>query len=259
MADLKLAGVRDAVRLASMIIATLIVFTGSARAAGDGAIVPLSADAKAAAEKDLPGVVGEPVPAFAIDPSLASLSAGTRPFEIVSGDDKGKTEQHRISAGKKPDAWRYGVGKRTMHLHEKNGESLGIVSEVDTDEGVITRYSPPEPLLIAGMQAGDEKKTTIKVRVYDLDDPSDLEYEGHLDLILTYIGAYKVTVPAGTFDAAALRWKYEGKVGPASIDDIQVMFIAKDVGVVAMAEKRDISAMLVYNENTKVGKVLKMK
>ena len=80
-----------------------------------------------------------------------------------------------------------------------------------------------------------------------------------VDLTLTYVGAYKVTVPAGTFDAALLRWHYKGKVGPATIDDIQARFIAKDMGMVADAEKLDVAAFLIYNEKTKFGKVLQQR
>lgn len=237
----------------------LISAPEDARAQGAGAVVPLPADMRAAAEKYLPGVVGEPVPAFTIDPSLASLAAGTRTFKVVSGTTKAKTETHQIVASEKPGQWRYTVGDRTVFLHETKGESLAIVSEQDNDKGVLTRYSPAQPLLIAGMNAGDEKKMTLKVNVYDLDDPEDLEHKGTLDLTLTYVGAYKVTVPAGTFDAAALRWHYKGKIGPATVDDVQARFIAKDVGVVAAAEKLDVAAMLIYSDNTKVGKVLQQK
>ncbi len=239
-----------------MITASIAAATVS-YAARDGATVPLAEDAKAAAEQYLPGIVGEPVPAFTIDPSLASLNPGTRTFQIVSGDEKRTIEQHVVSAGDKLGTWRSQMGERTLYLHVIPGESVSIVSEQDSKQGVVTRFNPPQPLLIAGMNAGDEQKFTIDVKVYDLDDPADLEYEGKLDLNLTYIGAYKVTVPAGTFDAAALRWTYKGKVGPASIDDIQVRFVSKEAGAVATAQKRDLAAMLIYNENKKVGKVLK--
>ncbi|MDG4576382.1 MAG: hypothetical protein P9C36_08745 [Defluviicoccus sp.] len=237
----------------------LISSPEGARAQGVGAVVPLPADMRAAGEKYLPGVIGDPVPAFTIDPSLATLSAGTRTYAVVSGNTDNNTEQHKITASDKPGQWRYTVGNRTVFLHEAKGESLSIVSEQDNDKGVLTRYSPAQPLLIAGMNAGDEKTMTLKVNVYDLDDPDDLEHSGTLDLTLTYVGAYKVTVPAGTFDAAMLRWTYKGKVGPASVDDIQVRFIAKDVGMVAAAEKLDVAAFLVYNDNSKVGKVLQQK
>jgi hypothetical protein len=230
---------------------------GAADAVADaGAVVPLPADMKAAAEQYLPGVVGAPVPAFTIDPALANLSEGTRTYMIVSGDDKGETEQHVIAKGSKPGTWRYTIGDRTVYLQETPGKSLSIISENDGDQGVVSRYAPPQPLLIAGMNAGDEKKLTMQVNVYDLDDPSDLEHQGSLDVTVTYVGAYKVTVPAGTFDAAAVRWHFKGEIGPASVEDIAVRLIANDAGMVAAAEKKDIAAFLIYNDNTKVGKVL---
>jgi hypothetical protein len=244
-------------------IALLSLAIGTpAHAQGAGAVVPLSAQMAANAEKYLPGVVGEPVPAFTIDPALASLAAGTRTFEIVSGDDAGQLEQHVIAPLPRDATgtrWRYTVGQRTVFLNEVQGQSLGIVSEEDSDQGVLTRYRPPEPLLIAGMNAGDSRTMAVDVRVYDLNDPEDLEHKGTINLTFTYVGAYKVTVPAGTFEAALLRWDYNGEVGPASIEDIQARFVAPDVGMVAMAGKRDIAAMLIYNDHSKVGKVLRQR
>jgi hypothetical protein len=224
--------------------------------------VPLPVAMAAAAQQYLPGVVGEPVPAFTIDPALASLAAGTRTYQIVSGPNSGKTETHVIKALPRDAAgteWRYTIDERTAFLRSVPGESLSIASEEDSEQGVLTRYSPPEPLLIAGMNAGDTREMKINVKVYDLDDAADVEHKGTLDLTLTYVGAYKVTVPAGTFDAALLRWEYKGKVGPATIEDIQARFVAPDAGVVAMAAKRDIAAMLVYNDHSKIGKVLQQR
>ncbi|MCU0839782.1 MAG: hypothetical protein MUE49_13835 [Rhodospirillales bacterium] len=232
---------------------------GAAQAAEAGAVVPLPARMVAAAQQYLPGVVGDPVPSFTIDPALASLKAGTRTFRIVSGDSAGKTEEHVVAAAPRDTTgadWRYRVGDRTVFLKLVPGESLAVVSEQDGDQGVITRYSPAQPLLIAGMNAGDQKTMTLNVQVYNLQDPSDLEHQGSLSLTLTYVGAYKVTVPAGTYDAALFVWDYKGKIGPATIDDIQARFVAPNVGLVAAAEKRDIAAMLIYNDNSKVGKVL---
>lgn len=227
-----------------------------------GAVVPLPAEMRNAAERYLPGVVGEAVPAFPIDPGLAQLAAGTRRYEIVSGGDKGKTEEHVIAPVPGDETgghWRYQVAHRTVFLQQIPSQSLSIVSEEDSDQGVLTRYNPPEPLLIAGMNAGDSKTLTMKVDVYDLSDPKDVEHKGSLDVNLTYVGAYRVTVPAGIFDAALLKWDFKGKVGPASVEDIQARFVTPNVGMVAAAEKRDVAAFLIYNNNTKVGKVLAQK
>ncbi len=97
---------------------------------------------------------------------------------------------------------------------------------------------------------------TVGVKVYDLGDPGDLTHQGSLDVIYSYVGAYKVTVPAGTYDAALIKWSYNGSVGPANVEDTQYRFLAEEVGIVAAVEKKDITAMLVYNDNSKYGKVL---
>ena len=83
-----------------------------------------------------------------------------------------------------------------------------------------------------------------------------VSHSGSLGLTYSYIGAYKVTVPAGTYDAALIKWTYNGSVGPANIEDTQYRFLAEDVGVVASVDKKDISAMLIYNDHSKYGKVL---
>lgn len=241
------------------LLTAAIAFKPATVLAQAGAVVPLPAQMQAAAQQYLPGVVGQPVPAFTIDPALASLSAGTRQYQIVSGPNAGTTEQHVIAplAGDTTGTkWRYTIGDRSVYLQLQPGQSLNVVSEQDGDQGVATQYSPPEPLLIAGMNAGDSKSVTLKVNVYDLSDPSDLEHQGSLDVTLTYVGAYQVTVPAGTYDAALLKWAFNGKIGPATVEDIQARFVAPNVGMVAAAEKRDVAAFLIYNDNTKVGKVL---
>jgi hypothetical protein len=202
-------------------------------------------------------VVGNPVPAFTIDAGLATLSAGTRLYQVVSGPNAGNTEQHVIAKmSGKANEWRYTIGDRSVILQEVPGQSLSIISENDADQGVVTRYTPPQPLLIAGMNAGDTKELTMQVNVYDLGDPTDLEHQGSLNVTLTYVGAYQVTVPAGTYNAALLRWHYSGTIGPATVEDTQARFVAPGVGMVAAAEKRDVAAFLIYNDNTKVGRVL---
>ena len=94
------------------------------------------------------------------------------------------------------------------------------------------------------------------MKVYDLSDPQEVSYEGSLHLTYSYIGAFKVSVPAGEYEAALIKWDFKGKVGPASIEDTQYRFLANDVGAVAMIEKKNISAFLVYQDDSKFGKVL---
>jgi hypothetical protein len=60
-----------------------------------------------------------------------------------------------------------------------------------------------------------------------------------------------------SFDAdVAIRWDYTGKIGPATIKDSQYRFLASGAGEVAMIQIRSISALLVYSDHTKRGKLL---
>jgi hypothetical protein len=93
------------------------------------------------------------------------------------------------------------------------------------------------------------------VAVYDLSDLRTASHSGSLDVTYTYVGTYRVTVPAGTYDAL-IKWDYEGKVGPATISDSQYRFLAPGAGMVAMIQIRSISALLIYNDHTKKGKLL---
>lgn len=84
----------------------------------------------------MPGVVWAAVPGFTIDPSLAHLAAGTRTYQIVSGDQAGTTESYFVTALPRDASgrhWRYQVGNRVVFLSEVSGKSLGIVSEGDED------------------------------------------------------------------------------------------------------------------------------
>ena len=59
-----------------------------------------------------------------------------------------------------------------------------------------------------------------------------------------------------SYEAVLLKWQYNGKIGPAKVDDVQYRLLAEDVGTVAMVEKKNVSAMLVYNEHVNIGSVL---
>lgn len=208
------------------------------------------------------GVVGAAVPGKPLPnaPNVFPIQDRTWTYRIVGGEQKGTTEQHVLTALKRDASGataRYAVGTKTVYFvrQSANGD-LSIVSEQDRNEGVIVRYNPPEPMLISGLQPGASKRISIGVKVYDLTDPSDLTHQGSLDVTYSYVGAYSVTVPAGTYDAALIKWQFKGSVGPANIEDTQYRFFAEGVGMVASVDKKDITAMLVYNDQSKFGKVL---
>ena len=235
---------------------SLLLAPGDARAAGG-----LTANEQAMLEDLLgPGVLGEPVAGSTLTPSFAPLRDGTWTYQIVGGKQKGQTEQHvvnRLERDPSGASWRYAIGSTGVVFIEGTDDgSLTFVTEEDTEQGVLTRYEPAEPGLLSGLAPGDSKTSRVAVKVYDLSSPDDLAHEGELEVTYSYLGAYKANTPAGSYDAALIKWTYEGKVGPAKVEDSQYRFFADNVGMVASVDKLDVSAFLVYQDHSKFGKLL---
>lgn len=207
------------------------------------------------------GVLGDPVepPTLENATDWFPLKPGQWTYRLTSGDRSGsssKVELDRLTKPDKSEAWRLNVGTEHVQFFNADDKGLFRVSGQNHKQGVMTRYNPAQPVVPAGLKPGGSLKRDIGVKVYDLSDPSDLEHTGSLAMTLDYIGAYRVTVPAGAFDAVLLRTAYDGKVGPAHVQDTQYVFFAKGVGIVASIEQENISALFLYHQNTKVGKVM---
>ena len=83
-----------------------------------------------------------------------------------------------------------------------------------------------------------DRPSRLQVNVYDISDPSTVTHTGSLTLTVTYLGRYQVTVPAGTYPAALIKWQYNGQVGPATVSDVEYRFFADGVGPVAAIDKQ---------------------
>jgi hypothetical protein len=231
--------------------------------AEDGKSIELPAADRAEIEKYLgKDVVGKALEGNPIaDAEKFFLFApGSWTFKFTSGDKEGDVQEQSFKEIKKAgsgETGRYQVGKhQAVFVNRAQDGTISVVSEDDFDQGVVSHFSPPQPIYISGMAPGESKDFKIDVKVYDLSDPTEVTHTGALDLTYSYIGAYEVTVPAGTYPAALIKWVYTGKVGPAKIEDTQYRFLAEGAGVVAMIDKKDISALLIYHDDSKYGKVL---
>jgi hypothetical protein len=252
--------VRSAVR--SAVVAALLLIAGGGVAQADAA-VPLPSADRAQLDKYLgAGVVGEPVAAGALLPAdqYMPTTGAVMTYRVLEQGEKPRTETHEVEQTTDPmfaPGWRYArdpIG--AIFMQPTKGGGIVIRGEQDLEEKVLSRFTPGQPLIIAGLKPGESRRVTAKVEVSDLSDPTQIDHKGSLDITYTYIGAYKVTVPAGSYDAALIRWDYEGSVGPADIKETLYRFIAPGAGLVAMIENRHISAMLIYNDKTKLGKLL---
>lgn len=231
-------------------------------AAGDARTIPLPQTDRALLEQYFgQDVIGEPIAATTIDEPTRYISlekSRTHWMKRVHGDNVGQTTKVEVAiverAGRK--AWRLSTPTEVLYGELDQSGSIVQHSSKDLTQSVLSRYTPAEPILTNGLTPGQSVKSTIQVGVYDLTNTADETHSGSLNLTYSYVGAYKVTVPAGTFDTILIRWEYDGKIGPASVNDSQYWFLAKGVGAVATLSRQDVSAFLFYNKNTKAADVL---
>ena len=208
------------------------------------------------------GVLGPALPADPIGEktTLIPLAPATRIFRLSSGPDAGTTETDilRASAQEGSDAtWQYAAGRRSVYNLRSTGDgSIVIPSEQDLVLGAIIRYDPPQPLIIHGIRPGEQRTLSIAVEISNPDDPVTVAHSGLLSVSYTYVGRYRVTVPAGTYPAALIKWQYHGEVGLAGFKGSQYWFFADGLGPIAVIDQQHISALLLYKKDTKYGKVL---
>jgi hypothetical protein len=255
---------RRAFVTATVYAALLLVSSGRHAGAGDpGSVVALPSDVKAQLEKYLgPGVVGDPIasPSLLAAADYLPPNGVTLTYRVLQEDEPARNETHKVedtTNAQFAPGWRYVADPMgALYFQKSSDGGASIVGEEDRDNEVLSRFTPGEPLIIPGLKAGESRKVSVKVQVADLSKPSKVTHKGALSITYTYIGAYKVTVPAGSFEAELIRWDYRGSVGPASIEQTDYRFIAPHAGMIAMVQNRHISAMLVYNDKTKLGKLL---
>ena len=259
-----MSGLRLCHMIAVLGLAAFCVMNTAQRPMADSgaAAIPLPAGDKKQIEKLLGnGVVGDPQPSAPLGTpeSYMPPKGSSMSYQVVQ---KGKKtlERHKVGDITDPSlapGWQYSIEKEGSGFFQKAADGkLYMVEEQDLVNEVQTRFTPGDPLIIPGLKPGESRKLTEQVAVYDLSDLSKVSHSGSLDVIYTYVGTYRVTVPAGAYNAVLIKWDYEGEVGPADVKDSQYRFLAPGAGMVAMAQIRSISAMLIYNDHTKRGKLL---
>ena len=208
------------------------------------------------------GVVGKALPAVPLQDTarLMPLNEGEWTYRITSGAHEGTRQQAVISrteGTRGRNSWKRIIKGDTTEFFRVDGNgTINLISETDLEQNVITRYTPVFPIMFDGMKPGESSRVETEVKVFALDDPTDLKYQGRLEVIHTYVGAYELQVPAGSYETVLIRSSYVGKVGPAHVVDGGYVFYAKGVGIVASVERMHVTAFLFYDKRTKTPKVL---
>jgi hypothetical protein len=237
-----------------------LILSVSALAADEGKVVPLSAEDQEALALLGEGVVGKALPAHPIEDAgkLLDLQAGPHTFRIVSGKDKGKMQvETYTSLGAKDGAsrWKRTIGDQYDEFLTLKAGAVAKTAETEKEHGYRAVFDPSMHEHV-GIAPGESVKLESELRVSTEKNPGDIKYTGKMNSNLTYLGAYQVNVPAGSFEAILFKVDVKIHVGPAEVEDTQYTFFAKGVGKVAEIEALRISAVLIYHSHSKTAKVL---
>jgi len=207
-----------------------------------------------------PDFLGEAIAPPTIGPvkQFVGLTDGaTWVFQDVLKNKPWEFSFNYVDAEADPTAWRIDYSNGDVRLGEFDdaGNALSI-SLKDAKEEAITQMTPSELYFVAGLELGQPRSQQLDIKMVEADNPDKLKYEGYLNVTYEYIGAHKVTVPAGTFEVAVTKWTFEGQVGPAKIKDQQYYFFAEGIGPVALIESKKIVAMVVYRKSIRLTGVL---
>lgn len=228
-----------------------------------GPTLPLPAQDTAEITRLLgPDVVGEPLPSEPITEASNYFPLEERAslFRVTSGSHAGRQQVLHTRKGRRRggnEAWRFELSPtQAGFLKQKPGGDLMMPAVSDSGEGVIVVVQPANPFVLEGMKPGESRSFTQKISVNYLDDPTDQRYSGTLTGTYTYVGTYRVTVPAGEYPAVLVRTDFKGKVGPAETQDTAYYLFAPRVGVVAMISQEDVEAFWIVHLDTSTGRVL---
>lgn len=250
--------------LALLLFNALLDIVPLARASSaDGPVLQLPPeDQQELAARLGPGVVGKALPSAPItDVSVYfPLHDRVMTYQVTAGPNAGRVQTLSVGRGKRPNgtvAWRFGLAPSLAgFLRQTANGDLLMPAVSDSGEGVVVVTTPPNPFLLNGIQPGDSRTIAQSVAVNYLDDPTSRDYSGSLNATYTYVGTYQVTVPAGTYDAALVRLRCVGKVGPADTTDTAYYLFAPRVGVVGMVTQEDVAAFWIIHIDSRAGKVL---
>jgi hypothetical protein len=246
---------------ATLTLMMLLCTAGLALA--DDKVLPLPAEDQQKLDALLgPGVVGQALPSKPIQDASVYFPLHNRSmtFEVTSGKHVGNTQTLDIAQVERPGGkhvWRFQLSPSLAGFIRLTPEGdLTMPAVSDSGEGLVVFTTPANPFMPQGMKPGEKRSYSQTVSVNYLDDPTDQDYSGALNGTYAYLGTYRVTVPAGTFDAVLLRVTCSGKVGPAHTHNTEYNLFAPGVGMVAMIMQEDIKAFWIFNIDSTSGKVL---
>jgi hypothetical protein len=242
-------------------LGALVLTAGLARA--EDVILPLPDEDRKTIEAKLgAGVVGEALPSKPIDDACTyfPLEEKAATYLAITGRRAGQIEKlgvGRVTPASGQNTWRCEFSPSLAgNIQQNEIGDLEMPTVNDMREDVVVNTTPPMPFVLKGMKPGESRPFSQTVKVNAPGYPL-WNYSGALNGTDTYLGSYRVTVPAGTFDTVLLRTKAEGQVGPAHTKDTAYYFFAAGEGLVAMISQENATAFWIIHIDTSAGRVMR--
>jgi hypothetical protein len=237
--------------------AASILLLSTPAGADEGKVIPLSDEIR----KDLAllgeGVVGKALPAPIVTDvaQYRNLGGGTWEFQIVAGNDKGKTQRESYE-NESGDRWVRHIGDEYLeYLDAGVAGGHAKVAEAALGFGYRSTFAPGIHEA-KNFAPGESVDIDSKLSVSEEKNPDEVKYTGTMKATVSNEGAYEVTVLAGTIATVLMKNDVKIHVGPAKVEDTQYTFFAKGVGKVAEIEAQRIAAVLIYHSHSDTAKVL---
>jgi len=208
-------------------------------------------------------IVGDSLPGVVINDPYKYVSGkpGTYTYKMLLTDDENTSTKFEIRSESengmgKLRKWSLKIDNDFIEEWAADREgSIHLMAQTDINSGYRVVFSP-HLLLPAGAQQGQRWKSESHLNVYEISEPDTIVYEGTLFSSKAYEGRFKITTPAGKYDAILISDDYEINIGAVNINDKRYTFYAPDVGKIAEIDGFHVSAFLFFHKQRNEVKVL---
>lgn len=246
-----------------LLLMLFLIFSTSTRSLAGDVVLPLPPEDQQVIVKQLgAGLVGDALPSKPIEDTSVFFPFHHQSvtYRFTSGKNKGKSQTLALTKISRPGGkfvWRLLLAPSLVGFLRKTPEGDIVMPAVaETSEDALVVTTPSNPFLLKHMKPGETRSYSQEVSVRYFDDISNERYSGQLNTKYTYVGTFRVTVPAGSFGAILFRATVEGKIGPAHTHGASYSFFAPGVGLIAMILQQKVTAFWIYNIDSAGGKVL---
>jgi len=178
----------------------------------------------------------------------ADLRAEEPGQSVFRGTEQGEGGQRRliIKRGPMPGGGEGGYqqqrflvegGKETLIREQKllvrEDGAVVLAEEINHAEGVEVVFDPPLVVLPASIETSSTVTSEGRMTVHPLGDRSRVRAKGTVKDSSTCLGAWRISTPAGEFDAWKLTSTFDANLGASRVQNETEIWVVPGIGIVS--------------------------